>query len=130
MSTPGNFLELTKPRITTFILMSAAIGFMFGTHLGVPWTWMQLFHTLLGTALIASGTAALNQWYEREGDALMHRTRRRPIPTGRVTARKALQFGVVLSADGFAELCLGVNFLSGLLALFTLASYLLVYTPL
>jgi len=126
----SNFLELTKPRITSFILMSTAIGFMFGTHLGVPWTWMQLFHTILGTALIASGTAALNQWYEREGDALMHRTRRRPIPTGRVTAREALRFGVALSAAGFAELCIGVNVLSGLLALFTLASYLFVYTPL
>jgi protoheme IX farnesyltransferase len=126
----GNFLELTKPRITSFILMSTAIGFMFGTHLGSPWTWMQLLHTLLGTALIASGTAALNQWYEREGDALMHRTRRRPIPTGRVTANGALGFGVALSAAGFAELCIGVNVLSGLLALFTLASYLFVYTPL
>jgi len=91
---------------------------------------MQLFHMILGTALIASGTAALNQWYEREGDALMHRTRRRPIPTGRVTAREALRFGVALSAAGFAELCIGVNVLSGLLALFTLASYLFVYTPL
>ena len=126
----ASLLELTKPRITIFILMSAAVGFLFGTHLGAPWTWMRLLHTLLGTMLIAGGTAALNQWYEREGDALMHRTRRRPIPTGRVSAAGALRFGVVLSAVGFLELCLGANVLSGLLALFTLASYLFVYTPL
>ena len=49
--------------------MSTAIGFMCGTHLGATWSWLTLMHTLLGTALIASGTAALNQWYEREGDA-------------------------------------------------------------
>jgi len=129
-STPASFLELTKPRITTFILMSTGIGFLYGAHLGVPWTWLLLLHTLVGTALIASGSAALNQWVEREGDALMHRTRRRPIPAGRVSERRAFWFGVTISAAGFAELCLGVNVLSGLLALFTLASYLFVYTPL
>jgi len=58
--------------------------------------------------LIASGTAALNQWYEREGDALMHRTRRRPIPTGRVTAREALRFGVALSAAGALVVAFGI----------------------
>jgi heme o synthase len=124
------FLELTKPRITLFILMSTAIGFMFGTHLGNPWTWPTLVHTLIGTMLIAGGTAALNQWYEREGDGKMNRTKARPVPSGRVTADHALIFGVVLSAIGFIELCLGVNVLTGLLALFTLASYLFVYTPL
>jgi protoheme IX farnesyltransferase len=124
------FLELTKPRITAFILMSTAIGFMFGTHLGNPWTWAMLIHTLIGTMLIAGGTAALNQWYEREGDGLMNRTKARPIPSGRVTADHALIFGTALSSAGFAELCLGVNVLTGLLALFTLASYLFVYTPL
>ena len=125
-----HFFELTKPRITFFILMSTAVGFVFGAHMGQPWTWITLLHTLLGTFLIASGTAALNQWYEREGDALMRRTERRPIPSGRVTARDALVFGAALSAAGFAELSLGVNLLTGLLALFTLASYLFVYTPL
>jgi protoheme IX farnesyltransferase len=131
--TPGaaaSFLELTKPRITFFILMSTAVGFMFGAHLGIPWTWLRLLNTLMGTLLIASGTAALNQWYEREGDALMHRTRHRPIPEGRVSAEHAFQFGVLLSGAGFLQLCVGVNVLAGLLALFTLGSYLFVYTPL
>jgi len=126
----SRFLELTKPRITVFILMSTGIGFVFGTHLGSPWSWMQLFHALMGTFLIASGTAALNQWYEREGDALMFRTMKRPIPSGRVSANSALIFGTLISIAGFLELCAFVNLLTGGLALFTLASYLFVYTPL
>jgi protoheme IX farnesyltransferase len=126
----SSFAELTKPRITCFILMSAAIGFMCGSHLAPAWSWAALIHMLIGTGLLASGTAALNQWYENEGDALMRRTRGRPIPTGRVTAREGLWFGVALSVAGFAELSLGVNILTGFLGLFTLASYLFVYTPL
>ena len=126
----SSFAELTKPRITFFILMSTAIGFLFGAHLAPAWTWMQLFHALLGTGLIASGTAALNQWYESEPDAKMARTKARPIPSGRLTSPEAFRFGLALSAAGFAELCLGVNVLTGLLGLFTLASYLFVYTPL
>ncbi|HEY7335695.1 MAG TPA: heme o synthase [Bryobacteraceae bacterium] len=129
-SAAASYFELTKPRITCFILMSTAIGFLFGLHLAPAWTWMQLVHTLLGTGLIASGTAALNQWYESEPDAKMARTKARPIPSGRLTSRQAFQFGFALSAAGFAELCLGVNLLTGLLGLFTLASYLFVYTPL
>jgi len=126
----NRYMELTKPRITVFILMSMAIGFVFGTRLGNPWTWWTLFNALLGTGLICSGTAALNQWYERDGDALMRRTAGRPIPSGRVTAQHALVFGTALSILGFGELVIGVNLLSGFLALFTLASYLFVYTPL
>ncbi len=126
----SSFAELTKPRITSFILMSAAIGFMFGAHLVPTWNWPALVNMLIGTGLLASGTAALNQWYENEGDALMRRTRGRPIPTGRVTAREGLWFGVVLSAVGFADLCLGVNVLTGFLGLFTLVTYLFIYTPL
>jgi protoheme IX farnesyltransferase len=129
-SAAASYFELTKPRITCFILMSTAIGFLFGLHLAPAWTWMQLVHTLLGTGLIASGTAALNQWYESEPDAKMARTKARPIPSGRLTSRQAFQFGFALSAAGFAELSLGVNLLTGLLGLFTLASYLFVYTPL
>lgn len=126
----GDFFELTKPRITCYILMSTAIGFLCGVHLNPAWRWIQLVQALLGTALIASGTATLNQWYEHEFDALMQRTRRRPIPSGRVTAAAALAFGICLSIAGFVELWLGVNLLTALLGLFTLASYLFVYTPL
>jgi protoheme IX farnesyltransferase len=125
----ADFIELTKPRITCFILMSTAIGFLCATRLGQPWTWLQFLHTLVGTALIASGTAALNQWYERGADAKMNRTGKRPIPSGRVKAPYAFAFGVFLSVAGFLELWLGANLLTGLLGAFTLASYLFVYTP-
>jgi protoheme IX farnesyltransferase len=124
------YLELTKPRITCFILMSTAIGFLFGMQAGAAFAWPLLLHTLLGTALIASGTAGLNQWYERLADARMNRTRSRPIPSGRVTAPHALIFCILLSAAGFAELWFGANPLAALLGLFTLASYLFLYTPL
>jgi protoheme IX farnesyltransferase len=126
----SEYIELTKPRITFFILMSMAIGFLCGTHVGHPWTWFILLNAIVGTGLIASGTAALNQWYERDGDGLMHRTRARPIPSGRITAASARRFGVVLSVLGFAELWFGVNPLTAMLGLFTLANYLFLYTPL
>ena len=89
----------------------------------------SLLHTILGTGLIASGTAALNQWYEREADRKMHRTADRPLPSGRLSAGRALAFGIALSVAGFVELWLGVNLLSGLIGAFTLASYLFLYTP-
>ena len=124
------YIELTKPRITVFILMSTAVGFLCGIRGASHWTLITLLHTIVGTALIASGTAALNQWYEREADAKMNRTKARPIPSGRVSVRQALCFGGFLSVAGFVELSLGANLLTGLLGLFTMVSYLLVYTPL
>jgi protoheme IX farnesyltransferase len=123
-----DYLELTKPSITWLILMSTGVGYFFGLDGGLQ-LWV-LLHALLGTALIASGTATLNQWYEREADAKMRRTKRRPIPSGRITANRALLFGVVLSLLGFFELALGVNLLTGALGLLTLTSYLFLYTPL
>jgi protoheme IX farnesyltransferase len=123
-----DYLELTKPSITWLILMSTGVGYFFGLDGGLQ-LWV-LLHALLGTALIASGTATLNQWYEREADARMRRTKRRPIPSGRITANRALLFGVVLSLLGFFELALGVNLLTGALGLLTLTSYLFLYTPL
>ncbi len=79
------YIELTKPRITWLILMSTGIGYFFGCAGALDWA--LLAHCLLGTALIASGTATLNQWYERDADARMRRTAGRPIPSGRVSAR-------------------------------------------
>jgi len=79
---------------------------------------------------MASGTAALNQWYEREADARMRRTKNRPLPSSRLTPAQGLAWGLFLSAIGFAELALGANILAALLGLFTLATYLLIYTPL
>lgn len=123
------YIELTKPRITWLILMSTGVGYLFGAKIG-GWHLWTLLHTIIGTGLIASGTAALNQWYEREADAKMRRTQARPLPSGRLSAPAALVFGIAISALGFAELALGVNLLTALLGLFTLASYLFVYTPL
>lgn len=123
-----DYLELTKPSITWLILMSTAVGYFFGRQGG--WEPLVLLHTALGTALLASGTAALNQWYERREDALMRRTQHRPIPAGRVAPRRALVFGIGLSLAGFVELYWGANRLSALLGLATLLSYLLLYTPL
>jgi len=126
-----DYIELTKPRITWLILMSTGIGYFFGlpSHAWREINWLLLLHTILGTGLIASGTAALNQWYERAADLKMHRTAGRPLPSGRLTAGRALAFGIALSVAGFAELWLGVNLLSGLIGAFTLASYLFLYTP-
>jgi protoheme IX farnesyltransferase len=92
--------------------------------------WWALLHTIIGTGLIASGTAALNQWYERDADAKMRRTSDRPLPAGRLDARRAMAFGAVLAIAGFAELAWFVNLLSGVLGVATLVSYLFLYTPL
>ena len=108
--------------------MSTGIGYFFGLRGGVDW--FVLLHTILGTALIASGTAALNQWYEREADAKMRRTSRRPIPSGQIAPPRALVFGIFLSVAGFAELACGANLLTASLGLFALLSYLFLYTPL
>ena len=127
----SDYIELTKPRITWLILMSTGIGYFFGlpSHAWREINWLLLLHTILGTALIASGTAALNQWYERSADLKMRRTADRPLPSGRLVAGRALAFGIALAIAGFLELWLGVNLLSGLIGAFTLASYLFVYTP-
>ncbi len=132
-----DYIELTKPRITWLILMSTGIGYYFGLPKAGGWwafatgiPWWGLLHTILGTGLIASGTAALNQWYERDADCRMRRTADRPIPAGRITAPRALAFGIALSLAGFVDLWLGVNLLAALLGLFTLLSYLFLYTPL
>jgi protoheme IX farnesyltransferase len=123
-----DYIELTKPRITWLILMSTAIGYYFG-HQG-DWHIWPILHTLIGTGLIASGTAALNQWYEREADKKMRRTQARPIPSGRLTPAKAFWFGVALEVLGSLELWLGVNALTSLLGIATIVLYLFAYTPL
>lgn len=123
-----DYIALTKPRVTWLILASTAVGFYFGARGG--WNWWGLFHTIMGTCLIASGTAALNQWYERDADAKMNRTKLRPLPGGRLTPTNAFIFATLLSVAGFVELCWGANVLTGLLGLFTLATYLFIYTPL
>jgi len=132
-----DYIALTKPRVTWLIMMSAGIGYFFGLPNASGWReflgnihLLSLFNTILGTALIASGTAALNQWFERDADRKMRRTAGRPLPLGRLTPRSALAFGAALSVAGFLELWLGVNLLSGSIGAFTLAMYLFLYTPL
>jgi protoheme IX farnesyltransferase len=126
-----DYLELTKPRITLLILICTAVGYWFGCGASFQWfQWTILAHVLFGTALLASGTSALNQWYEVDSDAKMRRTRGRPLPAGRIKRIHGLAFGLLLSGAGFADLWYGTNRLAAALGLFTLLSYLLVYTPL
>ncbi len=131
-----DYLELTKPRITWLILMSTGIGYFFGLPGRSNWweflkhvPYFSLLFTIIGTGLLASGTAALNQWYEREADRKMRRTAMRPLPSGRMTPGSALIFGAALSVAGFFALWLGVNLVSALIGAFTLSSYLFLYTP-
>ena len=99
-----DYIELTKPRITWLILMSTGIGYFFGLKNAAGW-WdflrgihlLSLLHTILGTGLIASGTAALNQWYERQADRKMRRTAHRPLPSGRISAPRSLAARVTSS---------------------------------
>ena len=126
------YIALTKPRITWLILMSTGVGYFFGMKRG--WNglhdWILLLHTLIGTGLLASGTAALNQWYEREADCLMRRPAGRPLPTGKMTANSAMWFGIGRAVVGFVELAVWVNLLTGVLGALTLGAYLFIYTPL
>jgi protoheme IX farnesyltransferase len=124
-----HYIELTKPRITWLILMSTGVGYFFGLNRSSPFNWSLLIHTLAGTGLIASGTAALNQWWERESDKLMRRTASRPLPMGLMTANRALWFGIALAVLGAMELAVWVNVLAAVLGAITLAAYLFVYTP-
>ncbi len=123
-----DYIELTKPRITWLILMSTAIGYFFGHH--GAWSLWSVVHTVIGTGLIASGTAALNQWYERDADSYMKRTQMRPLPSGRLQPNHALTFGIALAVLGGVELGWGVNWLASALGLLTLIMYLFLYTPL
>lgn len=125
-----DYIELTKPRVTWLILMSTGIGYYFGVKSWVEVNWLALFHTIAGTGLLASGTAALNQWYEREADRRMRRTQHRPIPSGRIAPMPAALYGIALSVAGFIELWAGVNVVAALIGAFTVVSYLCLYTPL
>ena len=127
-STVSDYWALTKPEVNVLVLASTLAGFYLGSR--GPLSGLRLAHTLLGTLLVASGTATLNQFIEREYDARMRRTANRPLPAGRLAPSWALGFGVLLSAAGALDLALAVNALSSLLALLTLGSYLAFYTPL
>jgi heme o synthase len=123
-----DYYILTKPEVNLLILMTTSAGYYLGAR--GPFHVGRLLSTLVGTLLVASGTATLNQWVERGWDGQMHRTASRPLPSGRVTAREAFWFGTVLSIAGGLYLFVAVNALAALIAIATLLSYLLVYTPL
>src|SRR5271169_5137329 len=123
-----DYYTLTKPEVNLLILMTTSAGYYLATR--GPFRITGLVNTLLGTVLVASGTATLNQWMERVWDGQMRRTATRPLPSGRLAAREALLFGILLSVAGGLYLALVVNRLSALLAISTVLSYLLVYTPL
>jgi protoheme IX farnesyltransferase len=123
-----DFYTLTKPEVNLLILMTTSAGYYLASR--GPFHFAGLINTLMGTLMIASGTATLNQWMERVWDGQMRRTADRPLPSGRLSSRAALMFGLLLSGGGGLYLALTVNALSAILATATLLSYLLVYTPL
>lgn len=123
-----DYYTLTKPEVNLLILMTTSAGYYLASR--GPFRIAGLMNTLVGTLLVASGTATLNQWMERVWDGQMRRTASRPLPSGRLTDREALVFGILLSVTGGLYLLVAVNALSALLAVSTLLSYLLVYTPL
>ncbi len=124
----ADFAELVKARLTLLVLLTTAAGFYLGAK--SPINYVALFHVVFGTAAAAAGAAALNQWWERKFDALMHRTRTRPVPAGRMRPVEALALGVVLSIFGVGYLALACNALSAALATLTILIYIFGYTPL
>jgi heme o synthase len=124
----GDYYTLTKPEVNLLILITASAGYYLGSR--GPFHLAGLVNTLIGTLLVASGTATLNQYLERAYDAQMRRTASRPVASGRMAATEAFVFGLVLSVGGGIYLWATVNSLAAVLAVSTLLSYLLVYTPL
>lgn len=124
----ADFLALTKPRLVLMVLVTTLVGFYLGSW-GEP-DYGGLFATLIGTALAAGGTLALNQFLEREVDARMERTRLRPLPDGRLQPIEALAFGATITSAGLLLLTLAVGALSGLVTAVVVSSYLFLYTPL
>jgi protoheme IX farnesyltransferase len=125
----ADFYELTKPRMNFLVVVTTVVGFFMGTRAGFS-DWGLLLHTIVGTALAAAGASVLNQYVERGFDALMPRTRNRPLPGGRVAPLEALVLGVGLAAGGVFYLSAFVNALTATLGVVTVATYVFLYTPL
>ena len=122
------FIELTKPRITILILISTALGYYLAESAMI--NYLNYFYTILGTAILSGGAGTINHCIERDLDMLMDRTKSRPIPTGLISIKTALNFGLAQSIIGFAILWVFVNQLTATLGLATILLYLFVYTPL
>ena len=122
------YLDLFKARLTFLVLLTTLVGFYVGSQ--GPLNYLLLFHTVLGTALVAGGAAALNQLWERTYDARMRRTQNRPLPSGRLLPHTVLRVGCASSGIGLLYLALAVNPLTGVIGAVSLCAYLFVYTPL
>jgi protoheme IX farnesyltransferase len=124
----GRYLELTRPRIVMMILVACTIGLLLGggRHVG----WALALWTMLGTALVTGGSCALNSFMDRDADALMERTRRRPLPSGAIRPAHALIFGLAIVAAGCVVLLWKANALAAGLGLAGVLVYVLIYTPL
>ena len=124
----ADYVALGKPRVVLMVLVTTLVGYYLGSRGAIQV--VPLLHTLLGTALAAAGTLALNQYLERDLDAQMLRTRHRPLPDGRIQPVEALLLGVVVMVAGLAYLAASVNGLTSLVTLAIAVTYLLLYTPL
>jgi heme o synthase len=122
----ADFFELTKPRMNFLVVLTTLVGFYLAKGAS---GWVLMFHTIFGTALTAAAASVFNQVIERCHDALMPRTRNRPVAAGRISVRDAAVFGVLLAIGGLVDLALAVNLLTASLAAVTMLLYLLVYTP-
>ena len=127
-SRAGDYVTLTKPRLNFLVLLTTAAAYSLGAAPGA--TLAEFLHTLVGTFLVAGGSAAINQVWERATDRLMRRTRQRPMADRRLSVSQGTAFGIVLTVIGASELAYFVNPLSAGVALFTTASYIFFYTPL
>lgn len=123
----ADFYELTKPRLSFLSVVTAVVGYLSADPSKDA---VVLISMLVGTSLAAGGAGVLNQWLEREVDARMVRTKDRPIPAGRISPNEALCFGLALSLGGCGLLFVGTNPLAAFLTAGTVASYVLLYTPL
>lgn len=123
-----DFIALTKPGLVIMLVLTTCVGFYLGSD--EPVDWLRLLHTLAGTALAAGGTLALNQFMERDRDAMMRRTRKRPLPAGKLRPAQALGFGVAITVAGLLYLALVVNVLSCAVTALITVTYLFLYTPL
>src|SRR5436190_7375173 len=124
----SDFAELVKARLTLLVLLTTAVGFYLGEVGSI--NYVALFHVVFGTTHAAAGAAALNQWWERRLDALMQRTRTRPIPAGRMLPRDALIVGGALASAGVIYLARACNGPTASLAAATIVIYIFAYTPL
>ena len=123
-----DFLTLTKPRLNLLVLLTTLGGLYLASPRGVPL--LLVVHTLIGTALVAGGAAALNQVWERDTDGRMRRTSSRPLPRGRLSVGESTWFGVLLTVIGLADLAVAANVTAAIVAAATSLSYVFVYTPL